>query len=642
MKTTLTKLNCFNELQKKKNDLINIFSEFYGMEKYNTIKEKIENAIFIGYVNKDDYLRLLKNLKKIISSNINEKLLNTNKTSLTKEELFENSTYEYINIIPLEYLSDFFKYFSIPQNERYDYILKSAYENYKRYFNKGKIDYESFKTMIINHSYDELQLPIWLKDSLSYYSNTNITEDVLEKKFQKAKKLLNKELKINTSSEINISDDKTRNLIELCQNYEIAKNEYHEYLEKYHEYFANGLDIEEKTKKINNSLYEELVLNNGDLILPHKKHELENFKNNNSANNPNHYIHKLFGHSLISDDLISAFSSEAEELLKKGLNDFRRYSIKADRITYFKLNNINLGDNYEDYISNDEAQKIIIPLDMADKFVKEKEKYRKKAEKEYFNKINIFENIINEMNKYTFLSSDNFDDQYIENKVTCIIPSVIQDNVFMREKHQVCIDFSKSNELDHNIIHEINHLYELHCQAIDDKSSTFICGWDAVSESFGDMTQDEGKRKYELFNEIINEKIIQEILKMMQRNQTYIFGNQESFQIEGTTSYEHTDFLVDDFFEEFRDDILASRQNGNIDIIFNSVGKDNFDALNDLISIFYENFNGFKIYDLYKELNSKLDTPSTRIFYDLIDKRNKILADMKEYNQLHFKEISRV
>lgn len=638
VKTTLTRLNCFNELQKKKNDLINIFSGFYGMEKYHTIKEKIENAIFIGYVKKDDYLRLLDNLEGIISGVINEKLLNTNKTSLTKEELFDNLTYKYIDIIPLEYLSDFFKYFSIPQNERYDYILKSVYENYKRYFNKSEIDYEFFRTMIISRSYDELQLPSWLKDTLSYYSNTNITDDILEKKFQKAKELLNKELKINLSSEINLSDGKTKNLIELCQNYEIAKNEYYEYLEKYQEYFTNELDIEEKTNKINNSLYEEFVLNNGDLILPHKKHELENFKNNS---NSNHYIYELFGYSLISYDLISAFSSEAEELLKKGLNDFRSRSIKEDRIKYFKLNNIDLGDNYEDYINNDEAQKIIIPSDMTDKFVKEKEKYRKKAEKECFDKINIFANIINEMNKYTFLSSETFDAQHIENKETCIMPSVIQDNTFMREKYQVCIDFSKGNELDHNIIHEINHLYEAHCQAIDDKNSTFISGWDIVSVSFDDIPQDDSKRKYELFNEIINEKITQEILKMMQRNQTYIFGNQESFEIEGTTSYEHTSFLVDDFFEEFRDDILASRQNGNIDIIYNSVGKDNFDALNDLFSIFYENFNGFKIYDLNKELNSKLDTPNTRIFYDLINKRNKVLANMKEYNQLHFKGISR-
>ena len=101
-----------------------------------------------------------------------------------------------------------------------------------------------------------------------------------------------------------------------------------------------------------------------------------------------------------------------------------------------------------------------------------------------------------------------------------------------------------------------------------------------------------------------------------------------------TTSYEESTFLVKDFFDEFRDTIIKSRSNGNIQLIFDEVGKENFDALNELFHIFNSKFTGVKLRQLKLDLKNNVDNESTRLLNEIREKRDRILEKMRKHRDM--------
>ena len=69
-------------------------------------------------------------------------------------------------------------------------------------------------------------------------------------------------------------------------------------------------------------------------------------------------------------------------------------------------------------------------------------------------------------------------------------------------------------------------------------------------------------------------------------------------------------------------------------MIWDAVGKENFDELNELFHIFYENFEGFKIYNVLQSLKQGEDTPQTRIYRELARRRDEIMDKMRKHNMI--------
>ena len=57
-----------------------------------------------------------------------------------------------------------------------------------------------------------------------------------------------------------------------------------------------------------------------------------------------------------------------------------------------------------------------------------------------------------------------------------------------------------------------------------------------------------------------------------------------------------------------------------------------YQKLNNLFNIFYENFQGFKIYNLLQSLKDKKETDQTKIYWNLIEKRDEILEKMRQHS----------
>ena len=195
--------------------------------------------------------------------------------------------------------------------------------------------------------------------------------------------------------------------------------------------------------------------------------------------------------------------------------------------------------------------------------------------------------------------------------------------------------------LDHNIVHELNHAYELTFKSMENNVCTLHCGWDILRDTISSQSQEtvsldekKEKRDYELFNEIINELIAQEISEIMSQMGIYVFNTKEDKKIVGSTSYERTRFLVKNFYETYKKEILESRKYGNIEIIHNAVGKENFEELNQLFYEYNEHFNiGLGILQVYEDLENNVETELTKKFKDLVARRNNILAKMEEHNK---------
>lgn len=188
-----------------------------------------------------------------------------------------------------------------------------------------------------------------------------------------------------------------------------------------------------------------------------------------------------------------------------------------------------------------------------------------------------------------------------------------------------CSNLNSSSKFDHYIIHELNHLFESFLLNVDRKSYDVLSGWDIVKHeldsenSENDSKKESEFRPYELFNEIINDMISQEIVMQMHQNGIFIF-DQESDIEQPPSSYQNTRFLVDEFYKRYRDKIIESRRDGNIEIIWNEVGKENFEELNNL----------FKEFKHEKDLYLTIGNPRRK---ELENKRDEILRKMEEYRK---------
>ena len=116
--------------------------------------------------------------------------------------------------------------------------------------------------------------------------------------------------------------------------------------------------------------------------------------------------------------------------------------------------------------------------------------------------------------------------------------------------------------------------------------------------------------KYTYINEGINELISLDILKELHCI-GYIFNDLENC-IDKNSMYNKYEFLLKDFYETYKETIIESRLAGDINIIIDKVGKNNFNDLNNLVNDFNKYFSTSKPLKTFEQ------------------KRDAILEKMKE------------
>ena len=630
---------------------IRFYSKFYGESIREEIEEKFSKCLFIGHQEPSSLKRLLSNIAKGKSNELIDKLLKDSSVPLTKDDLFSDYEFTYSSLQPIHKYLEFYKLYQLGDDGRKNQFYQEKYSLFHKYL--PDLTFDDFMDIVQKKEIpkDYASLPFWLKSNFDYvFDSNNIAKEYLDA-FSECFPLLSKVDSSITQDNFNekLQESKFLDLNQLVERYAGALDEFSLYMSKFQSYTDYVSDAENLDCRLRDKYYAKFIQENLDLIPVDKREGLEEFfLNPNNSYKLSSYIKDIFGYSLSGDISLFAFSRENEEMLhNKDASAWIVSETKNKRIAYFKANRIDFGDRYENYLDKEEVKAIWPSYERIEQLQNSHDEILNQYHNEYFNSLPENKKIRQEIEDRNLLDkNDSFDAAVYEKHGTFLNPNVtLTSNGYDLSSLLLVKGDYDSNFNDHDIVHELNHLFELFLDDVNDDHYSVIVGWDRLNEVIAKSKNvaetvhiSDEKRPYELFNEIMNELISQDICKMMHDDGVFVFDNPEDSRYRNITSYEHSLFLVREFYEQNQDAIIKSRRNGNIELIYDTVGQENFDGLNSLFGTYYETFNGFKIYSLYDSLSKHEDTPATRVYYDLVDRKNRVMMNMDLHKASHVME----
>ena len=332
------------------------------------------------------------------------------------------------------------------------------------------------------------------------------------------------------------------------------------------------------------------------------------------------------------------FTPEMEEKLKNPqLSIFERNTILKNRKNYLNAIGIYRGRELSNYKG---FEKYYPTQEMVSEILKAKEELYNAYISEY--SLNKYPNnvYIEESNKLGLMIDNRLSIAQAEfrEEATCLIPNyrIMNDKIELFPEMLMYIGIDHA-ERDASIIHELNHVLELHIQNIKNNNIETISGWDQFSINIEDanyikMANQKSLRKYERFSEVINDLLALEISDILKQTKGSLFSIQnDDYKIE--SDYLNQEYIVKDFFETYKKEIISSRRNGNINIIFDAVGKENFDALNEIVKEDNETFSWTERLVLKEHIKNNVDSTLVNKYNDFINRRDAILEKMNTHYQ---------
>lgn len=408
---------------------------------------------------------------------------------------------------------------------------------------------------------------------------------------------------------------------------------------EYHEFdrqFADFKKTLDRGIEIKRSLEEKYMLEFLGTIKQHmNKHDIELLENYLNSSEKDYYsfkrnmsILKIVGDSLYDDSILNAFSSKSDEKLSDPeIPNYMKQSINSDRIKYYKEMNMYNGEiKEEEFLKSNVALFKRMPQNLADEILAKKENYRNLCEEKYVEETSSYKENMEDIQKMGFETESSFNAEIIKNGIKCINPNVRIVNG--KPESVALLLFSVQNcpyeYIDVTLIHEINHAIEL--SLVDYSNDNVICktGFEYLSEC-------HSKRFYTQFSEIINQIIAMEVTEAMHKDGVYLFDNPKTSKIKGATSYENQIQFVQGFWEHFRKDIMYARINNNMDSLFATIGRENFEELNNIIN---ENVllpRGILMNDLINNRTTELTMKYDALMKRAITVQNKMIEYSNNY-----------
>lgn len=643
MNEILNKLNADRTLQENISKYIDVFVDFYGEDKRDEIERKFNNATFIGYLSPERQQVELTKLIKEKSKELESKVLEYNETSLESKDLFDTYDYSLKISQPINNYQNFIELYKLGKEGRKEKYIEDTYNDIKKYLNElTKEEYlKIIETKGLPEKYQNI--PYWLKNNIQYTANLQNVEENYEKSFNKASSLIRKIIPRCTLDNFDINNEEIEKLDKVIEKYKETLKEYENFEKENIEYF-NEMQVNKDLEiSLREKYYKEFLKENIDLIKEDdRKGVIEYLNDSKKSYLMNYSVRGLLGSSIQSESILESFYEEQDDILNnEETSTFIKNNIIENRIKYFNNIGINLGNNYNLYLENEDVKSNWPTKERLEKFRETKNKLINNFMKEYYLNTVSHKRLRQVVDSKNLLNKDDGLDQTMYNSSlgkTCVATNLKEIDGKLEAAPLVMISFGGfDGALDHDIIHELNHLYELSLESVINNKAVYLCGWDISEDDivgevndYIDITKEEPKRSYELFNEIINEVIAQEIEEKMHEKGIHILDSSRNSKVKGNTSYEASFFIIKDFYKEFRDEIIKSRSNGNIKEILDVVGEKNFNDLNDLFDIYFENLSGLKKMQLLDAIKNNRTTNLTIKYYEIVDKSKEIMERMKE------------
>jgi len=627
-------LNYNNYLRSHMNNFLEAFVMFYGEDCRKELEEKFKNVFLAGYQTPDETMLFIDGLEKEYTKKfISEELKKVNLEEY-HQILFSDYSFERKEFMAINTFKKYYDLYLLGEEKRKQIFIEKGLNNlkvvkpdatleeYNEYFKKGVIPHELF----VGHSR-------YLYSNAQYFLNKeNIDKEYIESKNRF----------IETFAQ-DLSEEEKENFFESEKfiKYKKAYDCYMNALEKYNQlasflkpYKENILEDEKIKNKLKEKYEKKYILASSFLLTDKELEEMNNYLNRTGYMRTPKCIDALQNIS----DLLSLNKESQEKLDNNNTDKWQRESIIRNRIRYFNNRGIDLGSDYKAYCESEDAKKVWPSYDDIDKIINIGETLKQEFYKEYYPNTKKHQETREEISKMGFLDEDSFDGDLYSSKDAITNPNIIKRESGIESYPLIFAHISnKDDYLDHKIVHELNHVYEMILDVKNDSEILYIFGWDFATTDLKEKSNESKDeiefRKYELFNEIINELISQEISKLMINNGLSVFNDSASAKYKGNTSYEDTFILINEFYHEFFKEILESRRNKNMNIIFNRVGKENFDELNSLFKIFNEHFSGINYQKLGYYLANNIENEATITYNNLIARKNEILENMRNYSK---------
>ena len=643
MNEILNKLNADRTLQENISKYIDVFVDFYGEDKRDEIERKFNNATFVGYLSPEMQQVELTKLIEEKSKELESKVLEYNETSLDSIDLFDTYDYSLKIFQPINNYQNFIELYKLGKEGRKEKYIEDTYNDIKKYLNElTKEEYlKIIETKVLPEKYQNI--PYWLKNNIQYTTNLQNIEENYEKSFNKASSLIRKIIPRCTLDNFDINNEEIEKLDKVIEKYKETLKEYENFEKENIEYFNEMQVNEDLEMSLREKYYKEFLKENIDLIKEEDRQGVIEYLNDSKKSYlMNYSVRSLLGSSIQSESILESFYGEQEDILNnEEMSTFIKNNIIENRIKYFNDIGINLGNNYNLYLENEDVKSNWPTKERLEKFRATKNKLINNFMKEYYLNTVSHKRLRQVVDSKNLLNKDDGLDQTMYNSSlgkTCVATNLKEIDGKLEAAPLVMISFGGfDGALDHDIIHELNHLYELSLESVINNKVVYLCGWDICEDDivgevndYIDITKEEPKRSYELFNEIINEVIAQEIEEKMHEKGIHILDSSRNSKVKGNTSYEASFFIIKDFYKEFRDEIIKSRSNGNIKEILDVVGEKNFNDLNDLFDIYFENLSGLKKMQLFDDIKNNRTTNLTIKYYEIVDKSKEIMDRMRE------------
>ena len=296
------------------------------------------------------------------------------------------------------------------------------------------------------------------------------------------------------------------------------------------------------------------------------------------------------------NSLVQSFDKEYMEELSSSENSlFMKAVLASDQIEYLQIFNIeppvfdigkdNLScfhteqdvSNYLNFLKSAEVRNLIPKQDLIDRIKKMCKENYSECEKKYYTKRLDFLNIINKIDSNQDL--DNYLIDKIKNKRVCItMGGATNSNGYFSLMFYTIRPFDYGI-LDRTFMHENGHI-------VDDNPNG--CGFELIDDcnnSSGHNKYDKRYRKYERFNETINDIFTSEAVEYLHKNGIYLIeerytNNQGNDRNTGLV----TKNILRPLLDKYRSIVIEAKINVDRKILSSYIGEDNFEELVDVIN----------------------------------------------------------
>lgn len=320
---------------------------------------------------------------------------------------------------------------------------------------------------------------------------------------------------------------------------------------------------------------------------------------------------------------IEAFSSSNEELLNNEDTPSNiKQNIISKRLSYFNLCGLNPNNLNYDELMNILDKKVIPSVKMADFIVEKRENYQATAKKEC-SLLNLkYDSILDKVHSMGLL----FDD-YPSPEQLLESGQFTSANVRKSTLREVGIVYfslmnNAKNTSDVFLMHEINHVLELMLISLEGDKAVYKSGFAIYDNSADELS---GR---EQLSETINQDIAIEITKLMHNDGVFIFDDKRRAKESGVSSYEHSNMLIGDFYQKYKENIIESRLSSDLSSLTDEVGINNFNKLNRVVN----EFSQINYLSFFKDFKSGVDSDIVHKAGNLIKESVVIFNDMNHYS----------